>query len=154
LSRTRLLNELEKALYQLDHAKLADSKIELVILFGSRARTEHSVHSDYDLLVLGDFPRSWNILKCKTYVEQTLFGKQPFIGDILIASPKEFLKALDDNRGIALDIAQDGKVIFDKHALFPLIRQKFREKTKKGLRRGTSYWYWKTNEPITENDSI
>ena len=140
--RNRLLKETEQTLQQLDPNKLDASYIDAIILFGSRARQNHSKHSDFDLLIIGRLPKSWNIIERRMYIQRTLFESIPFIGDILTSTSEEFLSAMEDNRGIVLDIALDGKPIYDPHDFFLLIKQKINEKIQQGLRRGEHYWYW------------
>ncbi len=140
--RSRLLQETEQILQQLDSNRLKASYIDAIILFGSRARQSHSKHSDFDLLVIGYLPKSWNILERRRYIQRILFESVPFIGDILTSTSEEFLSAMEDNRGITLDIALDGKPIYDPSDFFLFIKQKINEKIQQGLRRGEHYWYW------------
>lgn len=88
------------------------SRLVSVVLFGSRARGDHHPESDWDLLVIvKGLPRP--PLDRRAYLVKTLpRGRCPSVF-MLAKTPEEFEAALPS---IYLDIALDGKILYDRRS--------------------------------------
>jgi len=110
----RLKEAKEKHLYNLQvelnriKSKLIEMGAHKIILFGSAAREELGLMSDIDLIVV--------IESNKDFVERLAYYYQeiqPIDADILIYTPKEFIRMMEDNLFLQHVIKQ-GKLIFER----------------------------------------
>ena len=121
---------------------LGDHLISMV-LFGSHARGDSKVTSDYDLFIIAEelpsrpFPRM-------------LFIRKPLTGQfeqklcIIAKTPEEVLKYFPP---LFLDIGLDGVVLFDRDDFFKNVQKKIKEIIiQAGIQRkqanGEFYWEW------------
>lgn len=109
-------------------------RLTAVILFGSRARGDWGPWSDYDLLIIGDFEKS--------YVDR--------IGDILeilsdVKIPvephpytlKEALDMLNKGNPLIFDAIEEGMVLYSSEDYGKLL-ETFRRLKEKGMRKGST----------------
>ena len=82
-----------------------------VILFGSRARGDNSERSDYDICVLKSGVPHRRTLAKKIY--RLLYDSGAAV-DVIVETPERF-EQLKDNRFLVYkEIAQHGRVVYDK----------------------------------------
>lgn len=82
-----------------------------IILFGSRARGDHSEHSDFDLCVLkANVPHRRDLAK---QIYRLLYDSNAAV-DVIVETPERF-EQLKGNRFLVYNaIAEQGRVIYDK----------------------------------------
>ncbi|RMG24139.1 MAG: nucleotidyltransferase domain-containing protein [Methanobacteriota archaeon] len=123
--------------------RLGDNLIS-VVLFGSRARGDEEPTSDWDLLIIArDLPK--HFMERYWLIKEALPVEWRGLTSILARTPREFEATLPP---LYLDIAIDGKILYDKNnyvqtrlsALRRLIKRKglLREKQGREL-----IWKWK-----------
>lgn len=118
------------------------ARLVAVALFGSRARGEERVGSDWDLFVLAEsLPQ--DPLDRQLYLKSMLPLSLASKVSVLAKTPAEFEKEL---LSVYLDIAADGVLIFDPHKyLGPRLEQVRQIARNAGLqrRRWKGEWVWK-----------
>ncbi len=94
---------------------------KLVVLFGSRARGDHTEDSDYDVLVVGD-----NIPKdpreAYTMLVDLEYPKMHPIG----LDTESFLKRLREGSPFILEVLEDGKVLYADNEFLNNTMEEFR----------------------------
>lgn len=91
---------------------VSELKPEKVILFGSYAYGTPNPHSDVDLLVI---MKTRSSLKNRSWAVSRLLIPRPFPVDILVKTPKEVEKALEDGDFFIKEIMERGKVLYDRN---------------------------------------
>jgi len=89
-------------------SKLIDMGAHKIILFGSAAREELGLMSDIDLIVI--------IESNKDFVERLAYFYQeiqPMDADLLIYTPLEFIRMVEENLFIQ-HVVKQGKIIFER----------------------------------------
>jgi uncharacterized protein len=86
-------------------------KPEKIVLFGSYAYGTPNPHSDVDLLVVMKTKAS---LKDRSWAVSRLLLPRPFPVDILVKTPKEVEKALQNGDFFLKEILTRGKVLYDR----------------------------------------
>ena len=89
-------------------SKLIEMGAHKIILFGSAAREELGLMSDIDLIVVINSNKDF--LERLSYFYQKI---EPIDADILIYTPSEFIRMMEDNLFIQHVIKQ-GKIIFER----------------------------------------
>ncbi len=90
---------------------VSDIDPDRIILFGSRARGEHSEHSDFDLCVLKAGVLHRRDLAKRIY---RLLYESGAAVDVIVETPERF-EQLKGNRFLIYNaIAEQGRVIYDK----------------------------------------
>ena len=84
---------------------------EKIILFGSYARGNAPPHSDVDLLVILDTPKS----RRERVIELSLLlYPRPFPVDILVKTPQEIEEELQKGNFFMQEIIEEGKVLYER----------------------------------------
>jgi len=110
----RLKEAKEEHLYNLQKelnrikAKLIKMGAHKIILFGSAAREELGLMSDIDLIAVIDSNKDF--IERLSYFYQII---QPVDADLLIYTPLEFVRMMDENLFIQ-HILKQGKIIFER----------------------------------------
>ncbi|MHA1235497.1 MAG: nucleotidyltransferase domain-containing protein [Promethearchaeota archaeon] len=111
----RLKEAKEKHIYNLQvelnriKSKLIEMGARKIILFGSAAREELGLMSDIDLIVI--------IESNKDFVERLAYYYQeiqPIDADLLIYTPLEFIRMVEQNLFIQ-HVLKQGKIIFERN---------------------------------------
>lgn len=102
-----LTKELRKAVASI----VATADPDKIILFGSRAGSNHHPDSDYDLLVLKLGVKNRRKLAQKIYLDFSDIGA-PI--DVIVNDPAEFERLKDDSYLIYDEIKKNGIVIYEK----------------------------------------
>ena len=89
-------------------SKLIKMGAHKIILFGSAAREELGLMSDIDLIVVIDSNKDF--VERLSYFYQQI---QPIDADILIYTPQEFIRMMEENLFIQ-HILKQGKTIFER----------------------------------------
>ena len=103
-----MVNSLKKAvkiIVQIAHP-------EKIILFGSRARGNHTLHSDYDLIVLKKGLKKQRALTQKIYLNFKDIGAPV---DVIVEDFKRYQKLRQDPYLIYSEVEKDGKVVYEKN---------------------------------------
>ena len=114
-----------------------------VVLFGSRARGDQKPESDWDLLIIAkNLPERF--MQRYWFIKESLPTEWRGIVSIIAKTPQEFEANL---ASLYLDIALDGKVIYDKNNYAQNRLSDLKKLiNKKGLRRekqdGDFVWCW------------
>jgi len=90
-------------------SKLIDMGAQKIILFGSAAREELGLMSDIDLIVI--------IESTKDFIERLAYFYQeiqPIDADLLIYTPVEFIRMIEENLFIQ-HVLKQGKIIFERN---------------------------------------
>jgi len=114
-----------------------------IVLFGSHARGDAKVSSDYDLFIIAE------ALPAKPF-QRVLFIRSPLNGQfkekfcIIAKTPQEIFK---DFPPFFLDLGLDGIILFDRDDFFRKIQEKIRDIIHQaGLQRKQAnqefYWEW------------
>src|ERR671923_1914466 len=85
---------------------------EKIILFGSYAYGKPTPHSDVDLLIV---LKTTAPLKERSWKVSRLLLPRPFPVDILVKTPKEIEKALENGDFFLKEILTRGKVLYDRN---------------------------------------
>jgi len=100
---------IETVIAQLDEV-VQKYRPQKIILFGSYASGTSTRDSDIDLLIILDTHRkTWDIA-----VEISLMFKHSLPMDIIVRTPQEIVKRLDDGDFFIKDIIENGKVIYEQ----------------------------------------
>ena len=84
---------------------------EKIILFGSYAYGKPTPHSDVDLLIV---LKTTAPLKERSWKVSRLLLPRPFPVDILVKTPKEIEKALENGDFFVQEIIRRGKVLYER----------------------------------------
>ncbi|AAL80896.1 nucleotidyltransferase domain-containing protein [Pyrococcus furiosus DSM 3638] len=106
-----------------------------VILFGSYARGDYNLASDFDLVVISDNIKGNPLERTR---ELYMLNEELLPVDIIAYTREEFLKALENLSPSALDAITEGKVLYDS-GFYKIAKKKFEELKKKGLKK-KRYW--------------
>ncbi|MDK2796113.1 MAG: uncharacterized protein PWQ22_1010 [Archaeoglobaceae archaeon] len=106
-----------------------------IILFGSYARGNYNLASDFDIIVISDKLKGNPLERTKDIY---MLNEEFLPVDILAYKKEEFIKALENLSPSALDAMDHGKVLHDD-GFYEIARKKFEELKKKGLRK-ERYW--------------
>lgn len=108
-----------------------------VILFGSYARGDYNLASDFDIIVISDkFKGERNPLR---RTKELYSLNEDFLPvDIIAYTGREFLGALENLSPSALDAMDYGEVLYDS-GYYESAREKFEELKRRGLRK-ERYW--------------
>lgn len=131
-------------------------QLEAVILFGSRARGEASDESDWDILVVvHNLPKS-PIARQKWFIK--LFGSYlSFPFEFHLLTPDEWYNRISS---LTLEIALDGKILYDVEGKTCKFLNKLRERLEKlGLVRKKEsdkeyIWVWERHPPVNWLDKV
>ena len=102
-----MINSLKKAvkiIVQIAHP-------EKIILFGSRARGNHTLHSDYDLIVLKKSLRKQRALTQKIYLNFKNIGAPV---DVIVTDLRKYQELKNDPYQIYMEADKNGRVIYEK----------------------------------------
>ena len=129
------------------HEGLGD-RLVAVVLYGSRARNQESEASDWDLFVIAtDLPvRLW---ERHILLKRLLPAVYRGAVSLLAKTPQEFEERISS---LYLDIAQDGKILFDPQGyghrrLASLQRLMAETGLYRKKSRGGEVWRWRQNPP-------
>ena len=86
-----------------------------IILFGSRARGEARVDSDYDLLIVVDDEITENTLRLAGRAHNAV-GDRNFSLDVLVYRRSDFELSLRDESDVVCHAVTDGKVIYERES--------------------------------------
>ena len=92
----------------LEEARKLNSKIEKIILFGSRARGDYDKESDYDLLVIVENAEKLRELQLNIY---RALGDRKIYADVIVVDKNKFEKYSDDVGFIFYYALQEGVAI-------------------------------------------
>jgi len=106
-----------------------------VILFGSYARGDYNLASDFDIIVISDRLKGNPLRRTR---ELYRLNEEFLPVDIIAYTRKEFLRALENLSPSALDAMKYGKVLYDD-GFYKFAKRKFEELKKRGLRK-ERYW--------------
>lgn len=106
-----------------------------VILFGSYARGDYNLASDFDLVVISDRIKGNPLERTR---ELYKLNEEFLPVDIIAYTEEEFLKALENLSPSALDAVAEGRVLHD-NGFYKAARKKFEELKKRGLKK-EKYW--------------
>ncbi|ASJ10323.1 nucleotidyltransferase [Thermococcus sp. P6] len=106
-----------------------------VILFGSYARGDYNLASDFDIIVVSDRLKGNPLRRTR---ELYRLNEEFLPVDIIAYTRKEFLRAMENLSPSALDAMKYGKVLHDD-GFYKFAKRKFEELKKKGLRK-ERYW--------------
>ena len=106
-----------------------------IILFGSYARGNYNLASDFDIIVISDRLKGNPLERTR---ELYMLNEEFLPVDIIAYTRKEFLKALENLSPSALDAMEYGKVLYD-NGFYKVAKKKFEELKKKGLKK-KRYW--------------
>ncbi len=146
--KTRQGNGIRKALRPLTdafHEQLGDRLVAMV-LFGSRARNEAGVDSDWDLLLIADeLPQK--AFDRHLFVKRLLPSDWRGIVSIAAKTPQEFDASV---QALYLDIALDGIVLFDKETYvterLAFLKRQLAEQGLYRMKEGESLlWRWQVD---------
>lgn len=87
------------------------AKPDKIILFGSRARGDHRVASDYDLLVLKQDVEHRRKLVQKIYLSFKNIGAPV---DVIVTDLQEYERSKDDPYLIYSEAARNGRVVYER----------------------------------------
>jgi len=106
-----------------------------IILFGSYARGNYNLVSDFDIIVISDKLKGNPLERTR---ELYMLNEEFLPVDIIAYTRKEFLKALENLSPSALDAMEYGKVLYD-NGFYKVAKKKFGELKKRGLKK-ERYW--------------
>ncbi|ACS91077.1 nucleotidyltransferase domain-containing protein [Thermococcus sibiricus] len=106
-----------------------------IILFGSYARGNYNLASDFDIIVISDKLKGNPLERTRGLY---MLNEEFLPVDIIAYTRKEFLKALENLSPSALDAMEYGKVLYDD-GFYNVAKKKFEELKKKGLKK-ERYW--------------
>lgn len=88
---------------------------ERIVLFGSRARGDFSVDSDFDVLVI--MPNSSNPIDHFELAAEALYAARGkgFSMDVVVLTESEVQQSLEDQADFVFYAMQDGKVMYEKN---------------------------------------
>jgi predicted nucleotidyltransferase len=84
---------------------------EKIILFGSRARGDFNIHSDYDILIIVKYLTNRNSILDNLYNKWKLFSR-PI--DFLVVDSKKYELLINYPGYIYKTINKEGKVLYDR----------------------------------------
>lgn len=119
-------------------------KLTSIVLFGSRARGDYIESSDFDILIVAEsLPGRY--LARMGYIRAPLLNFQEKI-QVIAKTPQEFDSYFPS---LYLDIALDGKILFDKDRFmeerFKKIREIIKNSTLSRVKQGEEFfWRWKS----------
>ncbi len=94
--------------------KIADAlRPQQIILFGSRARGDAGVDSDYDLLIVVDDEITENSLRLAGRAHNAV-GDRNFSLDVVVYRRSDFELSLHDQSDVVCHAVNDGKVIYER----------------------------------------
>jgi hypothetical protein len=110
-------------------------EINAVILFGSRARGDALPHSDYDVVVIGNFT-------------QTYFNRLDIVGrlappvaiDLFCYTPREFEAMFESYNITAIDSIGDG-IVLHGHEFVGSYKERYDSFVQHGMRKGRAVLY-------------
>ena len=122
-----------------------------IVLFGSRARGQGNIYSDWDILIVADRVHE-NPVERMMLLRDILFRKEVRAISPILRTREEFEKSL---RPIYLDIAWDGIILFDREGYLGSKLKEIKEIIKKsGLqrnkKRGNWVWEWERSPKLGE----
>ncbi len=82
-----------------------------IILFGSRARGDHSLRSDFDILVITETPG--DILENIVRIRRSI-GKKTFAIDIIVIKPEDITNPVIERMMKNMRVLYDGLGVFSK----------------------------------------
>ncbi len=131
-------------------------KIAGVVFFGSRARGNHSVKSDYDfLVVVRDWPEE---IERKKQIYLALKELIPVDVTVMDIDEKKLFKENMEVDYFLLNIVEEGKILFDPSKRLSLLFKKVKELIgKAGLERyrvPTGEYGWKTKDNNLKTVSV
>jgi len=111
--------------------------VRSIILFGSRAKGEHTEESDVDVCVVSShLPGDVFRRRCLTPPGYSFISIMGFC-------PEEFLSMLDEENPLVLDIVKYGVALYDD-GFFEKAKEVYLETIRKyGLERDSAGWTWK-----------
>ncbi|MHA1210617.1 MAG: nucleotidyltransferase domain-containing protein [Candidatus Freyarchaeota archaeon] len=121
-------------------------KVRCIILWGSRARGDHTPHSDYDIIIIADFKENF-LQRLKTLIDLT--PPQPNI-EVFGYTPQEFETMFQRGNVTALDAIYEGIPLYGEE-YFKKYGKKLRELFDKGLERTTCTWKLPKHQPVNSN---
>lgn len=104
--------------------------LHMVVLFGSRARGDHATHSDFDVVIVGDFQGTF--LSRLEWISRYL-PEVPM--DVFCYTVDEFEALFADFNVTAIDAIGEGIVLFGKN-LFAAYKARHEEFTRRGMKKG------------------
>ncbi len=110
---------------------ISNLNVKAVILFGSRARGDWTLWSDYDLLIIADFSEKY-IDRIKKVLE--IIGDAPLDIEPHPYTLQEAIEMLKKGNPIIVDALEEGKILYLTEEVSTLINT-FKELKKRGLRR-------------------
>ncbi len=109
--------------------------IKSVILFGSRARGDHSPYSDIDLIIVADFKERFMERAPKLLI----FNESKFNFEIFCYTEEEFNKMFTNGNALILDAIYEGIALKGK-SFFDVYKDRMNKMIQKGLRRSNCTW--------------
>ena len=100
-------------LHEITHRIVAAFDPETVILFGSRAYGEPGLDSDVDLLVVTDALTGRSVFERHRAVSD-LFPHRRFALDVLVRSPVELERLVQDGPVLFREIVTRGKILYER----------------------------------------
>lgn len=120
------MREVPRPLRKLLSACSSDENVESVVLFGSRARGDYTVFSDYDVLIVVSKSDERFIdrpLKYACLVEGAV--------DLFVYTTREVEEMFEQGNPLILDALQQGIALFDR-GFWSELRAKFEERLRRG----------------------
>lgn len=83
---------------------------ELIVLFGSFARDDHTGESDFDLLIIKDTDKRpiWRRVEVRKLIQTSM----PL--DIIVYTPQEFLKLKKSKSAFLESVLKEGQILYEK----------------------------------------
>jgi len=106
-------------------------RLDAVILFGSRARGDATLQSDYDIVVIGDFHEQF-----LDRLEWVLDYTPHVPTDVFCYTPAEFEKMFSTYRLTAIDAVGEGIVLFGGAFIRPF-KARYADFVRRGLHKTT-----------------
>lgn len=102
---------MEKAVARIISYAVRVTDPERIILFGSRARGTHNLHSDVDLLVIS----AVDCRKTELELQISAYAKEVCLkADILIHTPADIEKAARARWSFLTSVMREGKVVYER----------------------------------------
>ena len=96
--------------------RIADAlQAQQIILFGSRARGDFGIDSDYDLLIVVDDAMTEHTARLAGRAHNAV-GDRNFSLDVLVYRRSDFDLSLDDQSSVVCHALADGKVIYERQS--------------------------------------
>lgn len=100
-----------------------NDKLVSIVLFGSQARMDSYPESDYDIFIIAEGLPS-NILKRLFLVRQPIIARFKEKISTISKTPEEFEKGFPS---LYLDLALDGKILYDRNRYFQTKRNRIKQ---------------------------